>query len=514
MQPIGPLNEGGHVITNAIWFRNDLRVHDHGPLLDAVRRGGNLACIYVLDPRHFEATRELGVPRTGAHRARFLIESLADLRTRLQELGNDLVIARGRPEEVLPVLARAHGLQSIAYHARVGTEEQACEAALDRACAREGIASTRFWDATLLEPRDLPFAVENTPEVFSQFRKRVEKVGNWTAPLAAPSELPPPPPDLQPGALPTLAELGHEQPTPDERAALPFPGGERAALRRLHDYFWERDLLQNYKETRNGMVGADYSSKLSPWLAHGCLSPRHVQAEIERYEHLRVRNDSTYWLTFELLWRDYFQLILAKHGAAVFRSEGLQGIPVPWRGLEHRDDQRMFDAWRDGRTGYPIVDANMRELAATGFLSNRGRQIVGSFLTKNLGIDWRLGAEWFESQLIDHDVGANYGNWNYVAGVGNDARGFRYFNLPTQAGKYDRKGQHAKLWCPELEPFDADEVHAPWTVPSDRQRELGCVIGRDYPEPVVDLDRSAAHNRRLWEAAMQRAEAGPRSATR
>jgi deoxyribodipyrimidine photo-lyase len=159
-----------------------------------------------------------------------------------------------------------------------------------------------------------------------------------------------------------------------------------------------------------------------------------------RYEIERIRNESTYWLTFELLWRDYFQLIALKHGAKLFAAAGMQGIAVPWR-----RDAVAFERWCTGQTGIPLVDANLRELLATGFMSNRGRQIVGSFLTKNLGLDWRWGAEWFESRLIDYDVASNQGNWCYAAGVGNDARGFRYFDVAIQAAKYDQCGDYVKL---------------------------------------------------------------------
>ncbi len=149
---------------------------------------------------------------------------------------------------------------------------------------------------------------------------------------------------------------------------------------------------------------------------------------------------------FELRWRDYFRFVALKYDDALFRPSGIQGIEIPW---EH--DWDRFERWQKGETGFPLVDANMRELAATGFMSNRGRQNVASFLTKNLGIDWRMGAEWFESRLVDYDVCSNYGNWNYTAGVGNDARGFRYFNIPKQSKDYDAKGHYVKHWLPQLE---------------------------------------------------------------
>jgi deoxyribodipyrimidine photo-lyase len=275
-----------------------------------------------------------------------------------------------------------------------------------------------------------------------------------------------------------------------------FAGGETVGLARLNHYLWEADALKTYKQTRNGMVGANYSSKFSAWLALGCLSPRRVYAAVQQYERDRLRNDSTYWLIFELLWRDYFRLIAAKHSDRIFYPSGLRGLAIDWQ-----QDWERFDVWRNGKTGFPLVDANLRELACSGFMSNRGRQNVASFLTKNLGIDWRLGAEWFESLLVDYDVCSNYGNWNYAAGVGNDARGFRYFNISKQAKDYDPEGLYVKHWLPELAAIPAAKVHEPWRLQPVEQRRFGVTIGVDYPGPVVDLAKSVAANEKIYHAA-------------
>ncbi|MEM9768946.1 MAG: DASH family cryptochrome, partial [Cyanobacteria bacterium P01_D01_bin.71] len=250
---------------------------------------------------------------------------------------------------------------------------------------------------------------------------------------------------------------------------------------------------------RNGMLGANYSSKFSAWLALGCLSPRRIYQAVQAYEAERVRNDSTYWLVFELLWRDYFRLICLKHGDRVFYPSGLRGLQVDWK-----QDWPRFGAWREGKTGYPLVDANMRELAATGFMSNRGRQNVASFLTKNLGIDWRMGAEWFESLLVDYDVCSNWGNWNYTAGVGNDARGFRYFNIPKQSKDYDPDGAYVKHWLPELQQLPASKVHAPWKLIDVEQKRFKVRLGVDYPNPIVDLQKSVQANERIYNRALER----------
>ena len=256
-------------------------------------------------------------------------------------------------------------------------------------------------------------------------------------------------------------------PPVDERVLFRPRGGEPEALARLASYVWEQDRLRTYKDTRNGMLNVDDSSKLSPWLAMGCLSPRRVWTEVQRYERERMRNDSTYWLVFELLWRDYFRFVAAREGDAIFSP-----------------------------------DASMRELALSGFTSNRARQNVASFLTKNLGIDWRAGAEWFESLLIDYDVASNWGNWTYAAGVGNDARGFRFFNLHKQALDYDPAGAFVRHWLPELRSISGGAVHRPEQLTSGDQRRHGFAVGVDYPMPMVDLFASAKDNEALYRRAV------------
>lgn len=483
-------------MTSLLWFRNDLRLHDHQPLDEAMRAGQSIVPLYCFDPRQFGQT-SFGFPKTGVFRAQFLLDSVADLRRSLRALGSDLVIRVGQPEQVIPDLVKTLNIEAVYWHEEITAEERGVDEALATQLDALGVQSQLYWGATLYHPDNLPFDLGQVPEVFTQFRKQVERDSIVDATLPTPKKLPPLP-SVDPGDLPTLADFGLGTPSPDPRGVLPFHGGETAGRQRLQDYVWEADCLKTYKETRNGLVGANYSSKFSPWLALGCLSPRQIYETVQRYERERVKNDSTYWLVFELLWRDYFRFISAKHGDRIFYPSGLRGLVIDWK-----QDWERFEAWRTGMTGFPLVDANMRELAATGFMSNRGRQNVASFLTKNLGIDWRMGAEWFESLLIDYDVCSNYGNWNYTAGVGNDARGFRYFNIPKQAKDYDPKGTYVKHWLPELKDIPAAKVHSPWTLQPVEQKRFGVQLGVDYPNPVVDLAKSVQVNERIYEAARQ-----------
>ena len=478
-----------------IWYRNDLRVHDFSALDEAVQQNAEIIPVYCFDDRLFGET-SFGFPKTGNYRAQFLLESVADLRNSLQKLGSNLIVRRGLPEEIIPAIAEQLKVDRVSYSKEVTSEEKRVEKKLRQALSAKNIKVDTYWEATLYLPEDLPFGIKETPELYTNFRKQVEKKSEINQAIAAPTKLPPLP-EIEPGDIPTLSDFGLSTPEFDERGVLRFKGGETEAIKRLEDYFWQQDCLRDYKKTRNRMLGANYSSKFSAWLALGCISPRYINDQVIKYEAERVKNDSTYWLIFELIWRDFFRFIVAKHGNQVFKIEGMQKISIPWK-----EDWQRFDLWREGKTGYPLVDANMREIAATGFMSNRGRQNVASFLTKNLGIDWRMGAEWFESLLVDYDVCSNWGNWNYTAGVGNDARGFRYFNIAKQTKDYDPQGEYIKHWLPELTSLPGDKVREPGKLNQEEQKRYGVNLGVDYPCPVVDFFKSVKANEKIYQGAL------------
>jgi deoxyribodipyrimidine photo-lyase len=483
-----------------VWVRNDLRLHDNEALTRACRwaaeTGGRVGCVYVLDP-HWFATTAHGFDRIGPFRRRFLRQSLEDLATSLNAIGGRLDVIRGATDEVLATVASRLDAEVVFCNQEIASEEAAIEYRVRSRLSKHGIEFDVARPNLLLDESDLPFDVDELPEVFSKFRRKVEK--HWTVGRALPEVTHVPAGESLGDAVvdpATAAELAADVSVSEPSGLMEFPGGESAGLRRLRDYVFERNRLRVYKETRNGMLHPDDSSKLSPWLAMGCLSPRRVYEIVKQYEDQRIANDSTYWLVFELLWRDYFAWIVAKHRSDVFREGGLRQLELPWK-----TDWQRFDAWREGRTGFPLIDAGMRELRSTGFLSNRARQNVASFLTKNLGIDWRMGAEWFESLLVDYDPCSNYGNWNYSAGVGNDSRGFRWFNPIKQAERYDPDGEYVRYWIPELANVPDGAVHTPWELTPSQQSEFGCVIGVDYPRPIVDLFQSADHHRELYEQA-------------
>jgi deoxyribodipyrimidine photo-lyase len=481
-----------------VWLRNDLRLDDHEPLRLAAA-AGPVVPVFCVDPRQFGVLPS-GVPKTGAHRASFLLQGLTSLREALRERGADLVIRTGRPEDILPALARETGATTLRYHEEVASEETTVEAEVEAALTALGVRCIGSWGHTLLHVDDLPFDLEALPDTFTTFRKRAEAACQPRPPMDAPTRLVMPE-RVMAGELPTLASLGVPAVPRDQRTQWQPLGGEIAAQTRLHTWMFDRDGLAQYRRTRNGMLAVNDSSRLSPWLAQGSLSPRRVWAAVQRYEAERGASDDTYWLVFELLWRDYFRFLAASVGDALFRAAGVQGIPVPWRQLGYPDTDADVQRWRDGHTGFPLVDASMRELAASGWMSNRGRQNVVSFLTKNLGIDWRAGAEWFESQLVDYDVASNWGNWTYGAGVGNDARGFRFFNLHKQAAEYDPDGAYVRHWLPELSGLRGASIHIPERCDAATLARAGITLGRDYARPMVDLFASAREQEARWRRA-------------
>ena len=432
------------------WFRNDLRLDDNPALAEALR-SDETVLVVVLDDR-FWAEDRWGHVKTGAFRTRFLLESIADLKLAVEERGGALLIRRGKPEDILPQLMKKHGCTLFTAQAEHTPEELEIEAAVERAVRDHGGACSWVEGHTLFHPDDLPMDLEALPDIFTQFRKKVEKLSEVRECIPAPERLTTPA-DLTSDAVPDLAEFlastGQTMPPADSRSVLPFRGGASEARARLKHYFWDTKRLAVYKKTRNGLVGADYSSKFSPWLAHGCISPRRIASEVYRFEDTVEANDSTYWLVFELIWRDYFRFVAMKYGSRIFHRKALKPDSA------NRGTQRpAFEAWKEGRTRDAFVNANMKELARTGFMSNRGRQNVASYLVHDLGIDWRLGASWFEHMLLDYDPASNAGNWIYVAGVGNDPRPNRKFNTQRQAEMYDGDGKYQTLWSTDALELD------------------------------------------------------------
>ena len=389
-----------------------------------------------------------GFARVGPHRRAFTAAVLRGLGARMATLGNPLTICNASPATALPALARAVGASTVVCEDIPAPHEQAELAAL----RASGLQVRTVWHSSLLAPADMPWPASDLPAVFTSFRQKVERAGiTPAAPLPEPTALLPPP-DVPADLLQALdagwgTDLAQADPGPagqDPHSSFPYgtpacDGSEVAALAHLGQYL-ARKLPHCYKATRNGLTGLDYSSKFSPWLATGALSPRQIYADLKTFERDHGANDGTYWLWFELLWRDYFRLLHLQFGAALYSARGLSAQPPD------RHNAQGFERWCQGRTGEPLVDAAMRELESTGYLSNRLRQVVASYLIHDLHGDWRAGAAWFEAQLVDYDVHSNQGNWLYIAGRGTDPRGGRRFNPQKQAQDHDADGSYRRMW--------------------------------------------------------------------
>lgn len=447
-----------------VWFRNNLRIHDNEPLHRALEECDVIVAVYTTK-FHLSGSTPSGFQKIGPHRYRFLNEAIHDLRKSLQDLGGELHIRNGNPIDEIQSIAQKTGAQTIYTNTEHTVEELDWEAKL----IDLGWEVKTYETLLLVHPEDVAKGVDRIPKGFTSFRKRQEAHWIVRSEFPTPSQISFAPLDLQIEEMPSFEEVGLVEPESEPKAAIKFTGGEHAAIERLNTYFWQRDELRNYKFKRNGLLGEDYSSKFSAWLALGCISPRRVYWEVKRYEREVHKNVSTYWLVFELLWRDFFRLTAIKQGTSFFKYSRN-------RSLERTE---YFDKWIKGETRIPFIDANMIELARTGFMSNRGRQNVASFLCKDLGISWQLGAEYFEHMLIDYDPCSNYGNWMYVAGVGADPRKDRYFNILKQAHMYDEKGKYVLHWLPELRDVPKEMVHTPWM----------SMFADNYPEPLVKLPK-------------------------
>ena len=425
-------------MNNLVWFRNDLRVADNISLFNATQNSNKTIGVYCFDPRHFAETK-YGFKKTEKYRAQFLIETVYELRNHLAKKNISLLVFLDKPENVLPKLVTEHQIDAIYTQKEWTSEELHVYKNLQGLENLAGLKWIESYDQFLFQPEDIPYEINTIPKVFTEFRKKCEKEVT-IRPLVSIEKQSDSNLIANNTVMPTLEDLGFEPFEVHPNSAFPYKGGENEALKRLEHYFWETQNLSKYKQTRNGLIGTDYSSKFSAWLANGSISAKTIYWKIKQYETEIGANEDTYWLIFELIWRDYFKYISLKHGTKIFQLDGILENKYDWK-----FNQKAFNQWISGNTNEPFVNANMIELAETGFMSNRGRQNVASFWAKEWQQDWRIAAAYFESLLIDYDVHSNYGNWIYNAGVGNDPRD-RKFNIKRQAEMYDGKGDYQKLW--------------------------------------------------------------------
>jgi len=441
---------------NLVWFRNDYRIDDHAALLAAIQTNKPIIGV-TLFPR---PTTEYGMQNPSNTRAQAIYTAIESLHHQLNTMGVGLIVLQDIHE--LAYYLDLNTIESVFYHTRPGIRETTEVESFKSLCSNTKFYS--FESYSLLHPKDLPFDIKDTPDVFTSFRKIVERQVIVRPPLKIESF-------KQDGplySLPGLESLGYESST------LITPTDEPSALKRLDYYCLSSRHVLRYKETRNGMANWDDSSKLSIYLSIGSLSPRRVYDVLKQAESLYGANESTYWLWFELLWRDFFYFIHLKEGDTFF---------TPWdipKSLSHKDKE-LFDSILNGETGYPLIDANMKELIRTGWMSNRGRQNVASFFTHYCKLPWALGALMFETYLLDYNVSSNTGNWRYVSGVGNDPRDNRIFNVVKQGIQYDASTAYITAWLPQLKGLPQHSRYHVHQLSKAERNTIG------YPDPIVGL---------------------------
>lgn len=423
--------------TALVWFRNNLRIHDNLALAKAIAHHEKIIAVFCFDVKNFEKD-EFGFKKTAKFRAQFLIETVQNLQKNLDYLNISLFTYLESPENKIPLLCQYFFVNTIYTQKEWTTEEINTNKLVQKSIAKE-VQFIESYDQFLYHPNHVSKNFNNIPIVFTPFRKKVEKYVSINKEInckkaTSANKL------ENNTKIPSLNDLGFSDFKTHHNSAFPFIGGETEALNRLHYYLFESKKVSYYKQTRNGLIGEDYSTKFSPWLANGSISAKTIYWKIKEYETNFGANQSTYWVIFELIWRDFFKYISLKYPAKIFKIGGILDRKYHWNA-----DKEIIQNWIDGKTKDDFVNANMIELKETGWMSNRGRQNVASYFAKELLQDWRIGAAYFESLLLDYDVHSNYGNWMYVAGVGNDPRD-RKFNTQLQAERYDSNHKFRKTW--------------------------------------------------------------------
>ncbi|QNN41149.1 DASH family cryptochrome [Pedobacter roseus] len=417
-----------------VWFRNDLRLHDNEMLVEAIAKSDSILPVYILDPRSFCETK-YGTLKTGNIRAQFILESVLGLRNALKQIGGNLLIAEGNPEDIIPQLVQEYEITEVYHHREVAREETHVSTLVENALWKLRVNLKHFIGHTLYNKEDLPFPIKDIPDAFNQFKKKIERDSIIKPCFAAPdrinvAEV------IDWGILSSLEDLNLLPQQKDQRADFEFAGGEAEGLAHLQKVIV---AMQQAATTKNLIL----ASKLSAWLAMGSLSPRKVYWEIIKMEGVPNTKAMFNHILLGLLWRDYFRFMFKKYGNTFFSPDGFgsQGL------VDIANEQDNFYKWKNAQTGFAVVDAVMTELNQTGFISNIARQTAALYLINNLEVSWIFGAAYFEEKLIDYNPASNWGNWANVAGVGNDQKSKSVFDLDKNIKNLDPKGNYALTWA-------------------------------------------------------------------
>jgi len=418
------------------WFRNDLRLSDNLSLNLALEKSNAILFVYIHDIAN-DNKCSWGFDKLGKHRKLFLSQGLEDLKTQLSEHGHQLNTYVDDSVSTLTNLVKRYKIDTIFCESIKSFDE----AKQIESIQNMGINICSLWQSSLFMQEQLPFSVKELPNIFTDFRKAIELTGiKPNKPVSISKKIF----NIDSITDNHLAILNVSY-IDYQKSSFPishkdFRGGGKSGISYLKKYF-NSEKPGTYKKTRNELTGINFSTKFSPWLAMGYISSRQIFFSLDKYEKREIKNESTYWILFELMWRDYFRFIFEKFGKIIFYKQGLNFFNA-----EVNHSKNNFNRWIRGQTKNEFINAGMVELKETGFLSNRMRQIVASYLINELSCDWRAGAAWFESQLIDYDVYSNQCNWAYIAGCGTDPRGGRHFNVERQKEAYDPQSIYQNFW--------------------------------------------------------------------
>lgn len=442
--------------TGLVWFKNDLRIHDNEALTKAMQECDELIFCYAIEKSHFKKLK-LGFKKCDVSRFRFMEQSVIDLQSHLEKLGGHLLVGLDSATELLPELVKKYDISDIYAEQEYASEEINLIKKVEDLLP--AVNFHFYWGKTLYHKNDIPFSISKIPLSSKAYRIPAGKESEPRKTLKVPTELKSVR-KVKSTKFPSYKKFDFTKQQYDAVQPL-LEGGETKALKRLQYYTFKSELLTGYRWTRNQSQGLDYSSKFSPYLALGCISPREIFEKVKKYEEKVKKNQSTWWLVFELVWRDYFTFKGMKFGDQIFKTNGYKN-----KQIHFDNNKKNFQKWCEGRTGIPFVDAHMRQLNQTGYMSNRGRVNCASYLVHDLMIDWTWGAAYFESKLIDYDVSSNWMNWHMQAFE------MYYTNAVHQSNKY--KAQNfIREWIPELKDCNDIEVLIPWEFDIP-----------DYPEPI------------------------------
>jgi deoxyribodipyrimidine photo-lyase len=404
-----------------VWFRNDLRLHDNEMLVEAIAKSDSILPVYFFDPAYFEESEE-GVKKSSDSRIRFLIESVSALRKSLLAKGGNLLVVTGKPEDHMAALVEQYEIAEVYHHREVATEETTVSSNVEDLLWKLKVNLKHFIGHTLYNKEDLPFPIKDIPDVFAQFKKKTERDAMVKDCFPAPETI----------TIVDVEEWG-DIPVWDTSIIASSSGGEQEGIRHLEDLFQEGGEIYQKISAKAPLDKAVYLSKLSPWLALGCLSPRKVYWAVKDAERRFGNNPNFSHIILGLLWRDYFRFMFKKHTANFFSSLVNETDAT----LSTEAYQLQLQLWQQGHTGHAMVDRYMQELNDTGYISHAGRLLVATFLIYILKLNWIDGATYFEQKLLDYSPASNWGNWANVAIGAKDPRSKNTFDLDKQIKMLD-----------------------------------------------------------------------------